>query len=142
MKIYRKHAALILSAWKGRGRAFIEVVPAMEKGGGGTELTAERYDCDSAIRISFDQLGMLKVSYRMIGLAYGSSPLLEQDKISIVAVSTSDKDKVLAVRYVGGDIDLSFNHGSKTFSILLERDELYAIGMWFQFQALCFIMRE
>lgn len=141
MKIYRKHAVLILSAMKDKGRAFIEIAPAI-----GVsvkhDLGNDRFDYDNAICIGLNDLGMLTTSYKLLGMADGTSEYHGQDDTIRVATSSANKDKAFLARTIDNDFELCLTNGNKLYSVLIGRDEIYAIGMWFQFQAQKFIMQE
>lgn len=142
MKIYRTQTVLTLSTWDEKRKAFIEITPAFDGASKGQPKPGEkRYDYDNTVRISFQVLDMLTASYKLISMAHGDTEasLEKFGDMAKVANSASNDKKKLSVK--PGDKGVSFylSQGDKKVSITLNPEEVYAIGMWFQFQAQKFV---
>ena len=144
MQIFKRNAALSLSAVAERKLAFIEIIPAIEDILDGERKTAEElFDYKNSIRSSFTPLEMLKASFKLVQIANGHD--LKYEKIK--DLSKNDASFVSSINRIfvkleGDGVNFSITHGPVNHSITVKKDETYAIGMWFQFQAQKFIMTE
>ena len=142
MKIYRTQTVLTLSTWDEKRKAFIEITPAFEGASKGQPKPGEkRYDYDKTLRISFQVVDMLTASYKLISMAHGDTEtsLEKFGDMAKVANSASNDKKKLNIKPGDKGIGFYLSQGDQKVAITLSPEEVYAVGMWFQFQAQKFI---
>ena len=142
MEIFRRHAVLTLLTVEQRKKAFIEMSHAFGGTAVGVMARDERYDYKNAMRLAFYPVDMLAVSFRLLEIAHGHAAQLERNGLITVAYSAFTKGKILAAKLIGENVELAIVHGDDTCAMLLGKGEVYAVGMWFQFQAQKFILQE
>jgi hypothetical protein len=138
LKFYRTNSCVGVSQWDAQKRVMLEVSPSMEGASKGQPKPGEhRYNYEKAIRISFTLGDMLTASYTLIGMSQGVE--LEYQKFADMSKSqnaTGDEKKSLKISASDkGGFFVGMISGKEKVSIILNPEELYALGKYLEFSA-------